>query len=168
MVTLSRGGAETMCMRPKTPNETLDRVNRRFASGGALQEMVTIQQEFHVFDAEVSLRQAYRLLDIGPSDFTERGYYFEFLDRLKTVPSDIAGMNGHDRIIKARKENLESSKPLPMYTKVHSVMDNAGVTITIGSPLPYPKEDHVIISVPFIHRRRPTRPERTAPRKTAR
>jgi hypothetical protein len=156
-----------MCMRPITPDETLNSVNRRFALGGALQEMVTIQQEFHVFDSKISLRQAYRLLDIGPADFTERGYYFEFLDRLKEVPSDIDGMNGHDRIIKARKENLESSKPLPMYTKTHSVAENMGVTVTIGSPLPYPKEDHVIISVPFIPRRRPARPRREAPRKTA-
>jgi hypothetical protein len=157
-----------MCMRPKTPHECLNSVNRRFASGGALQEMVTIQQEFHVFDPKISLRQAYRLLDIGPSDFTERGYYFEFLDRLKAVPSDIDGMNGHDRIIKARKENLESNKPLPMYTIVHSVTDNMGVTVTIGSPLPYPREDHVIISVPFIPRQRPTRPNRAAPRTAAR
>ena len=157
-----------MCMRARTPIEVLDRVNRRFAPGRALQEMVTIQREFHVFDPNVSLRQAYRLLDIGPDDFSERDYYFDFLDRLREVPSDIDGMNGHDRIIKARKDNLESTAPLPMYTRTHSDPGEMRVTVTIDSPLSSPKQNHVIISVPFLTRRRSARPIRNAPRKRAR
>jgi len=150
---------------PTTPAEVLHKINSRFAPGEPLKEMVTIQKEFQVFHPKNSLQQAYRLLDLGPSDYSERRLYHQYLDRLKKVPSDIDGMNGHDRIIKARQENLESSNPLPMYAQTHLASEDKRVKVTVGSPTPYHKQDHVIISTPMIPFRTSAGPKRAAPKK---
>jgi hypothetical protein len=150
-----------MCLVPRTPDEVLYKVNRRFAPGDALKEMIIIQKQFQVFHPRNSLQQAYRLLGLGPDDSRERRYYFRYLEQLKEVPSDIDDMNGHDRIVKARQDNLENKNPLPMFTQTHREFR---VTVTIGNPLPYPNQDHMIISVPMI----PPQPPASAKRAVSR
>jgi hypothetical protein len=124
--------------------------------------MIAMQKEFQVFHPRNSLHQAYRTLDIGPDDLTERRFYFRFLENLRKVGSDIDGMNGHDRIVKARQDNLESKNPLPMYVQTHKDGDEKRVTVAVGSPLPFPKVDYVIISVPFIPLQPPAAAKRAA------
>jgi hypothetical protein len=134
--------------RQKTPNEVLHHMNSRFAPGEPIQEMIQIQKEFQVFSSKYSLQQAYRLLNVGPSDHSERPGYYRYLERLKRVPSDLPDVNGHDRIIKARQDNLESSAPLPMYNKTHKGSDDKRVTVTRGKPIPHEDQEYLIISTP--------------------
>ena len=134
----------------RTPGEVLHNMNSRFAPGVPLQEMIQIQKEFQVFSPKNSLQQAYRLLNVGPSDHSERPLYYRYLERLKQVPSDIAGMNGHDRIIKARQDNLEGSSPLPMYNMTHVGKVDRRVTVTRGKPIPHEDQEYLIISTPTV------------------
>jgi hypothetical protein len=154
-----------MSIRPTTRQEVMHKLNVRFEPGEALEEMVAIQKDYQVFHPTCSLHKAYRLLDLGPRDFAERRLYFDYLDRLKNVTSDIEGMNAHDRIAKARQDNLESSSPLPMFTQMHENPDEKGVTVTIGRPFQHPDQDHVIISHPMIPAGRPAAAKRAAPAK---
>ncbi len=135
-------------IRPQTPTEVLCQLNSRFAPGPALQEMVANHKLFQIFHASNSLVQIYQVLNIGPADYDERKQYYQFLDHLKIVPSDQPPMNGHDRIIQARRENLEQPTPLPIHTMIHSAKDNPAVTVTQGKPLPHDPQTYLIISTP--------------------
>src|SRR5262245_49292932 len=95
-------------VRDTTTRDVLHLWNRRFRNDGSLQEMVEIQKEFGVFSPKHSLRQAFQVLNIVPAEADERRGWFVFLDRLKSYASDQEGVNGHDRIVGAYKENLES------------------------------------------------------------
>jgi hypothetical protein len=161
-------------VKPSTPGEILQKVNSRYAPGEALQEMVQIQKEFQVFSPNVSLQQACRVLGLGPSDNAERAIYYKYLDRLKRVPSDITGVNGHDRIVRARQENLESGSPLPMYNKTHRADEDKRITVTRGKPIPHEDQEYLVISIPVVpskavgtSRGRSAGPKRAAPRKTS-
>jgi hypothetical protein len=127
-------------------------LSARFQKGGPLEEMIEIQKEFHVFSQNNSLRQTFRLLHIVPSDFRERRLWYRYLDYLKTVPSDQEGVNGHDRIIKAYQENLESRSPLPMHTTTHRAADDPRVRVSRGRPIIYEHQDYLVISHPTIPR----------------
>lgn len=160
--------------RPSTPREVLYLLNARFAPGEALAEMIIIQKEFQIFSQKYSLQQAHRLLNIAPTDFSERQLYYRYLERLKRVPSDIDGINGHDRIIRARQENLEGAAPLPVFTKTHRATDDRRVTVTQGQPIPHENQEYLVISIPTVPFRRvatpgpaPAGPKRRARRKTA-
>jgi hypothetical protein len=158
--------------RQQTTGEVLHNINRRFAPGEPLQEMVQIQKEFQVFSSKHSLQQSYRLLNVGPSDYTERPGVNRALERLKLVPSDVNGVNGHDRIVKARQENLESSQPLPMFNKTHKGTDDKRVIVTRGKPIPHEDQEYMIISIPTKQSKsiptpvtRPAAPKRTTRKK---
>jgi hypothetical protein len=133
-----------------TAGEILHKVNTRFAPGAPIQEMAQIQKEFQVFSSKISLQQACRVLNLGPTDHSERALYYKYLDRLKRVPSDLPGVNGHDRIVKARQENLESRTPLPMYNKTHKADDDKRVTVTRGKPIPHEDQEYIVISIPAV------------------
>src|SRR5579859_3730118 len=136
--------------RQKTTGEVLHNLNSRFAPGEPLQEMVQLQKEFQIFSSKYSLQQAHRLLNVGPSDHSERPGVYRALDRLRLVPSDMDGVNGHDRIVRARQENLESSSPLPMFTKTHKGSEDKRVIVTRGKPIPHEDQEYLIISTPTI------------------
>jgi len=136
--------------RDETTADILYQVNRRFAPGDQLREMVAIQKEFQVYSDKYSLRQAARLMHVGPGDSRERHRWFAYLDLLKTYPSDLDGVNGHDRVVRARQENLESDAPLPMFVKTHLAADDDRVTVSVGRPVPHETLEYVIISIPTI------------------
>jgi hypothetical protein len=158
--------------RQQTTGEVLHHINKRFAPGEPLQEMVQIQKEFQDFSSKNTLQQAYRLLNVGPTDYSERPGVNRALERLKLVPSDLAGVNGHDRIVKARQENLESSAPLPMFNKTHKGTEDKRVTVTRGKPIPHEDQEYMVISIPTRASRsvatpagRSAAPKRAAPKK---
>ena len=136
--------------RDDTVAEIQYQMNSRFAPGEPLREMVAIQKEIRIFSENYSLRQAYRLLHIVPHDFRERERWFKYLDLLKRFPSDQIGVNGHDRIVKARQENLESDVPLPMFIQTHLAADEHRVTVSRGRPIPHDMQDYVVISIPTV------------------
>ena len=129
-------------------DETLEQLNMRFSAGDALGQMTANQKEYGVFSTAHSLKAAYRVLNIGPADAGVRLIWYRFLDQLKKLPSDRKGVNGHDRIILARKENLEDARPLPMYTTLHRAVDDGRVTVVRGYPYPHEDQEYWVISTP--------------------
>ena len=136
--------------RDDTTAEMIYQLNSRFAPGEPLREMVAIQKEFQIYSDKYTLRQAARLMRSVPRDFKERQRWFMYLDHLKTYPSDREGVNGHERIVRARRENLESDAPLPMFVKTHLAADDDRVTVSVGRPIPHEAQDYLVISVPTI------------------
>jgi hypothetical protein len=135
-------------VKDDTVNEIQHQRNSRFRSGQPLQEMVQIHKEFGLFSGKYSLKQASMILNIVPSDLDERSRMFIFLDKLKEYASDIEGMSGHDRILKAYREDLESDTPLPVYHTYHRYADNRGVSVTRGRPIVYESQEYLVISLP--------------------
>lgn len=128
--------------------DVLFQLNNRFAPGAALEEMVTIQQEFGVFSEDYTLKQAFRVLHIVPGDFTERRFWFMFLEALKNYSSDMDGVSGHDRIVKAYRDNLLSDHPLPVHTTTHKLEDDKRILVSHGQPIIYDTQEYLIISIP--------------------
>jgi hypothetical protein len=130
--------------------DMLFQLNSRFGPGYPLREMVAIQYDFKVFSSDYSLKQAFRILHIVPTDFQERRRWFVFLDLLKKYISDQKGVSGHDRIRSAYQDNLESKKPLPVYTTTHLMSKDRRVTVTRGQPIIYEKQAYLVISIPTL------------------
>jgi hypothetical protein len=136
-------------IKDSTTLDVLVQLNKRFV-GDALPEMVALQQEFGVFSSGHSLQQSFALLGIVPSDWSERRRWYYFLERLKTYPSDLAEVNGHDRVVKAFKDGLETERQMPMVIQCHAAADDPRVTVTEGRPIVFSLETHTIISIPTI------------------
>lgn len=134
-------------IKDSTTLDVLVQLNRRF-DADALGEMVALQKEFDVFSAKHSLRQSFALLGIVPVEWSERKRWYRFLDHLKTYKSDLSGVDGHDRVVKAFKDNLESTQPLPVSITCHSAADDPRVTVSQGRPVVFSVETHVILSIP--------------------
>ena len=131
-----------------TTADVLFQLNNRFAPCGPLEEMVAIQKEFGVFSERYSLKQAFRVLHIVPDNLTERRFWFVFLEALKNYISDQDGVSGHDRIVKAYQENLESAAPLPVHTTTHRLADDRRILVTRGNPIIYETQEYLTISIP--------------------
>ncbi len=89
-----------------------------------------------------------RCLGIVPADWSERRRWYKFLDFLKTYPSDLANVNGHDRVIRAFQDNLGSEKPLPISIICHAASEDPRVTASEGRPVVFSLETHTMISIP--------------------
>ncbi|WP_246739239.1 MULTISPECIES: hypothetical protein [Bradyrhizobium] len=136
-----------MMIKDSTTLDILVQLNRRFEAE-ALHEMVELQREFGVFSLQHGLQQSFALLGIVPQDWTERRRWYRFLEHLRTYPSDLAGVNGHDRVIRAFKDDLECEKPLPVSIVCHSAAQDPRVTVAHGRPVVFSLETHVIVSIP--------------------
>jgi hypothetical protein len=142
--------------------DVLHQLRHRFRHDGPLQEMVATQKDLGVFSEKHSLKQIFRALHLVPADIAERADWFKYLDLLKRFRSDKEGVNGHDRIREAYKENLESRSPLPVHWSTHLAADDKRVTVTRGRPIPHENRDYLVVSVPTE-----PRTEDGAPRKKA-
>ena len=134
-------------IKDSTTLDIIVQLNKRF-DADALPEMVELQREFGVFSLRHSLQQSFALLGIVPADWSERRRWYKFLEFLKTYPSDIASVNGHDRVIQAFKDDLECEKPLPVSIVCHSAAEDPRVTVSEGRPIVFSLDKHVIISIP--------------------
>jgi hypothetical protein len=114
----------------------------------ALIEMIALQKEFKVFSQHHSLASAAALLNLAPPEAKDRRGWFRFLDDLKKVPSDMADMTGHDRIISALKKNLEGKTPMQVHFTWHPVQSEAGVTVTTEPAFSFSTTEYITISVP--------------------
>jgi hypothetical protein len=130
--------------------DILFQLNNRFGPGNPIREMAVIQKDFGVFSSDYSLLQAFRVLHIVPADFLERRAWFVFLELLKKYKSDQDDVSGHDRIRSAYQGNLESKKPLPVYTTTHLMSEDKRVRVTRGQPIIYEKQYYVVISIPTL------------------
>ncbi|MBN9043755.1 MAG: hypothetical protein BGP05_15955 [Rhizobiales bacterium 62-47] len=115
--------------------------------GEALTEMVGLQKEFKIFSGRHTLASAAALLDLAPGGKDRRGWFL-FLNGLKKVPSDVARLNGHDRIISALKKNLEAKSPMQVHFTSHPASATPGVTVTLERPFSYSRTEFLTISAP--------------------
>jgi hypothetical protein len=134
-------------IKDSTTLDIVVQLNKRFEPD-ALTEMVELQREFGVFSLRHSLQQSFALLGIVPADWSERRRWYKFLEFLKTYSSDLSSVNGHDRVIKAFQDNLESEKPLPISIVCHAASDDARVTVSEGRPVVFSLDTHVMVSIP--------------------
>jgi hypothetical protein len=131
---------------------TQGQLNRRFGPGDPIDEMVGLQRAFKIFSPKHPLREASALLDIGPADRKQRQNWYKYLDSLKKFKSEKPKVNGHDLIVAALKQDLESKKPLPVYFDWHSAKEDPRVWARRpdkGPPLLYQGQDFLRISVPI-------------------
>ena len=134
-------------IKDSTTLDILVQLNKRFDSD-ALPEMITLQKEFGVFSSKHSLQQSFALLGIVPADLAERKRWYKFLELLKTYPSDLPNVNGHDRVVKAFKDGLETARPIPLSIRCHAAKEDAKVLVSEGRPIVFSLETHSIVSIP--------------------
>ncbi|SDS92170.1 hypothetical protein [Bradyrhizobium canariense] len=130
-----------------TTSDVLAKLNKRFAPE-QLDEMVSLQKEFKIFSNKHSLRQSFALLGIVPDDQAERPRWFNFLDKLHTYKSDLAGVKGDDQVINALAAAFEAKKPLPVFFRVHLASEDDRITVTRGQPVLFSHIEYSIISIP--------------------
>jgi hypothetical protein len=146
-----------------TTSDMVYLLNKRFGIDGIL-EMVELQKEFQVFSADHSLQHTFGLLGITPSNPFERERWYKFLELLRTYPSDLPKVNGHDRVIKAYKDNLEGELIRSVFIDLHLKEDDARVTVSEGQPIIYSLQTYLVISIPVT----PARKAREEAAETAR
>jgi len=130
---------------------TLAQMNFRFAHGDALNEMVAFQKHFEVFSSKHPARRSFSLVNVAPHDERERRGFFRYLDRLKDVGSNVAGLNGHDALVATLKKNLESKNPQPVHFAVHvDPRGNQKVKVSTSSPVAFSKVKYLTISLPTL------------------
>jgi hypothetical protein len=136
-----------IAINDSTTLDILVQLNKRFEPEG-LTEMVALQKEFQVFSAKHSLQSSFALLGIVPVDWSERRRWYRFLELLKTYPSDLTGVSGHDRIVKAFKDDLEADEALPVSFICHKAEDDPRVFVSEGLPIIFSLDTYVVISIP--------------------
>lgn len=134
-------------IKDSTTLDILVQLNKRF-DADAISEMVALQKEFKIFSAAHSLKQSFAVLGIVPADWSERKRWYKFLDHLKTYPSDLKDINGHDRVVKAFKDALAATRALPVSIVCHAAKDDPRVTVSQGRPVIFSLDTHVIVSIP--------------------
>lgn len=135
-------------IRDETTRDVLDLLNKRFGPDG-IKEMVELQKEFDIFSPDHPLEQSFKLIGIEPSDRAERQRWYTFLGRLKKYASDIANVNGYDRVIQAFRQALTQGS-LPVFVGVHTMKDNPRVTFSSegSTPLIYSTQPYRVLSIP--------------------
>ena len=125
-------------------------LNIRFSAGDPIDEMAALHREFEIFAPSHDLRAAAALLGLAPEGEPRRGEWLDYLDHLKTLPSNKTGENGHDRIRSAIAENLEMPTPMPVFFRYHSGSEDERVLITSGKPLIFLETAYLVVSVPTM------------------
>lgn len=142
---------------PDVQNE----LNQRFAEGDALREIAALHKEFEIFAAGRDLVSIVQLLGLEPRDTTQRKGWFAFLDGLKTIKSDMAGVTAHDRVIMAIKEDLERGAPLPVFFTWHPSDVSTALAVTEEPAYFFADAIYMVISCPIakFDRKRGPKPE---------
>ena len=134
-------------IKDSTTLEIILQLNKRFDKD-SIAEMVALQKEFKIFAAGHDLKQSFAVLGIVPADLSERNRWYKFLDYLKTYPSDLAKVTGHDRVVKAFKDALAATRVIPLSIICHSAKEDPRVVVSQGRPLIFTTETHVLVSIP--------------------
>lgn len=130
--------------------DVIAQINGRFEAGDAIAEVVALQDKFKIFSSEHGLYDSWLVLGIKASDPPERERWRKWTEvTLRSYASDMNGVNGHDRLVKAFQENLESKTPLPMYYVHHMHSDNPKVMVSRAKGPAFSTADHVVMSIPI-------------------
>ena len=138
-----------------TTLDVLALLNKRFGAS-VIEDMIGLQKEFNIFNANHPLEDSFRLLGIEPCDRVERQRWYNFLAKLKKYPSDVPELNGYQRVIAAFEQALlppppfPPRRPLPVYVAVHEMNDDPRVTFNFegGRPLIFSVQTYRILSIP--------------------
>jgi hypothetical protein len=131
--------------------DVIAQINARFEDGEAIREMVALQKEFKIFSPKHSLYDSWLLLNIKAADPEERKNWKKWTEvyMKKHVKSELKGVNGHDRLVRAYQQNLQSSRPLPMFYKHHLAKDDPRVLVFKGKGPLFSVVDHIVTSIPI-------------------
>jgi hypothetical protein len=130
--------------------DVIGQINARFEAGEPIAEMASLQREFQIFSPRHRLYDSWLLLNIKASDPRERARWRNWTEQyLPTLASDIEGVNGHDRLVKAFQDNLESQNPLPMFYKHHLHEDDPRVCVSTSIGPLHSVANHVVMSIPI-------------------
>jgi hypothetical protein len=130
--------------------DVIAQINARFEAGDAIAEMAELQNKFKIFSDDHGLYDSWLVLGIKASDRPERARWKKWTeDYLPTLDSDIDGMKGHARLVKAFRDNLESKNPLPMFYKHHLHDEDPRVLVSTGTGPLHSVADHVVMSIPI-------------------
>jgi type III secretory pathway lipoprotein EscJ len=133
-----------------TTSDVLGQLNDRFGPD-ELAEMIALQNEFKIFSDKHTLRQSFALLGIVPADPLERKRWYRFLDeQLPTYPSDVTGVYGDARVVKAFRDALGGAHPLPVFFTVHLKSDDPRVTVAPGHPVVFSLVTYSVVSIPIV------------------
>jgi hypothetical protein len=129
----------------------LDRINLRFGPDDPIKEMAALHKQFKLFSGQHSLAEVFKVLNIASvENWAHRRKWFDYLEFLKSCPSDKKGQNGHDRILAVLRQNMESGKPLAVHFTSHSSSQNPGVWVKKPhKPLHFSTHEYMTISLPM-------------------
>src|SRR4051794_29491323 len=104
----------------------LETLNLRFAprqmpehGPGGVEEMVELQQTFHIFAKGRTFRECVAVLGLGGLwNWQAKNRWFDLLKWLEKCPSE-TGQTGSERIVAVIEENLASHPPQPIYFPSH-------------------------------------------------
>jgi hypothetical protein len=143
----------------------LERFNMRFGPAlptgqsvwhsGGIAEIVALQKEFEIFrDGRPFLQSAALLGLTGPHGGPGKDRWLEYLLKLPRMESDMGGVNGDQRIVRAIAENLRRDTQLPCFMRVYDgrTREPGLVTVAEEHPLFY------LESVAFLTISLPVRP----------
>ncbi len=131
-------------------SDVISQINRRFEAGDHIAEVAALQKEFKIFSKDHSLYDSWLLLGIKAADPPERARWRYWTEKyLPKLESDLKGVNGHDRLVRAFRENLDSRTALPMYYTHHLHKDEPKVVVTRGPGPLHSLEEHVVMSIPI-------------------
>ena len=131
--------------------DVIAQINARFEAGDAIVEAAVLQKQFRVFTKEHSLYDSWLVLGIRACDPPERLRWKKWTEEtLRSYPSDIDAVDGHDRLVRAFQENLESDAPLPMFYKHHLIADDKRVVVSRGQGPYFSLAEHVVMSIPIM------------------
>jgi hypothetical protein len=119
-----------------------------------IDELKSLQQEFHIFSAEHSLADSFGLLGLGGFwNPTLKNKYYKYLESLAqqrfAMDGSETGEAGDRGIVTALQQNFGLEVPYPVYFTTHKSGDDPRVLATHGKPLVYMDDDYLIISLPM-------------------
>jgi hypothetical protein len=148
----------------------LDLLNLRFAPSqgegpdwfGGIDEIVALQKQFQIFQRKRSFKDSVALLNLGGMWSPRvKNRWYALLDDLSSYDSNVKGLNGDSRIVRAIIDNLAAPKPLPIYFKAHDSRASADAKRVIAGeetrPLFYLEQDYLTISLPMKPRTAPAK-----------
>lgn len=123
--------------------------------GGGITEIAALQKEFEIFRVGRSFLQSAALLGLtGPCSGPAKDRWLTYLLKLPDMNSDIDGVKGDERIVRAIIENLQRDAPMPCFMRAYDgrTREPGLVVVTEEHPVFY------LESVTFLTISLPMRP----------